>query len=97
MSLLGPVKPFFKYSMDMKLSLPVVAYYCQLYGITKGFEIIKGDTSGQDTSAHKKFLAGEFQNAEQMKKGLEGTKDDHRYVVENFVTSVFTNADKDER
>ena len=36
---------------------------------------------------------------ETMKKALpEGTtKDDHRYSVENFVTSMFTNADKDER
>jgi len=25
------------------------------------------------------------------------TKEDHRYVVENFVTSVFTNTDKEER
>ena len=34
-----------------------------------------------------------------MKKALpEGsTKEDHRYVVENFVTSAFTNADKEER
>lgn len=34
-----------------------------------------------------------------MKAGLpEGTtKDEHRYVVETFVASTFTNADKDER
>ena len=36
---------------------------------------------------------------EEMKKGLpEGTsKEEHRYVVEAFVSSSFTNADKDER
>ena len=41
----------------------------------------------------------EMQTLETMKKALpEGTsKDDHRYTIENFVTSVFTNADKDER
>jgi hypothetical protein len=41
----------------------------------------------------------EMQTLENMKKGLpEGTsKDDHRYPIENFVTSMFTNADKDER
>lgn len=40
-----------------------------------------------------------MQTLENMKKGLpEGTsKDDHRYSIENFVTSIFTNADKDER
>lgn len=34
-----------------------------------------------------------------MKKNLpEGTtKAEHRYVIENFVTSVFTNIDKEER
>lgn len=42
---------------------------------------------------------GEMNTLEELKRGLpEGTsKDDHRYVLENFVTSVFTNADKDER
>ena len=41
----------------------------------------------------------EMQTLENMKKGLpEGTnKEDHRYPIENFVTSIFTNADKDER
>ena len=36
---------------------------------------------------------------EEMKKMLpEGTsKEEHRYVVESFITSSFTNADKDER
>lgn len=46
MSLIAPVKPYFKYSMDMKMALPVVAYYCQLYGVQKGLEIVKSDTSG---------------------------------------------------
>ena len=59
-SLIAPVKPFFKYSMDMKAAVPVVAYYCQLYGVQKGLEIVKADTSGQDTGPHKKFLMGEM-------------------------------------
>ena len=99
MSLIAPVKPFFKYSMDLRVPLPVVGYYCQLYGVQKGLEIVKNDTSGQDTAPIKKFLMGEMKTLEEMKKALpEGsTKDDHRYVVENFVTSAFTNADKEER
>ena len=42
---------------------------------------------------------GEMNDLETMKKALpEGTtKEDHRYVVENFVTSVFTHTDKEER
>lgn len=41
----------------------------------------------------------ELTDCESMKKLLpEGSsKDDHRYIVENFVTSVFTNTDKEER
>ena len=41
----------------------------------------------------------EMTNLEKMKPNLpEGTsKDDHRYVVENFAAGIFTNADKDER
>lgn len=97
--MLAPVKPFFKYSMDMRTSMPIVAYYCQLYAVQKGLEIVKSDKSGQDTKPFKTFLMNEMQTLESMKKGLpEGTsKDDHRYTIENFVTSVFTNADKDER
>ena len=83
MSLIAPVKPFFKYSMDLRQALPVVGYYCQLYGVQKGLEIVKTDTSGQDTGPIKKFLMGEMKTLEEMKKALpEGTtKDDHRYVV----------------
>ena len=51
MSVLAPVKPFIKYSMDMKQPLPVVAYYCKMYAVTKGFELIKADTSGADPTA----------------------------------------------
>ena len=42
---------------------------------------------------------GELKSCEALKAQLpEGTtKDDHRYVVENFVTSVFTNTEKEER
>jgi hypothetical protein len=62
-------------------------------------EIIKNDKSGADNSAPKNFLIGELGDLENMKKSMpEGTtKEDHRYVVENFVTSVFTHTDKEER
>ena len=89
MSLLAPIKPFLKYGMDMKAAVPVVAYYSKMYAVTKGFEIIKADTSGADRSNEKKYLMGELTECETMKKDLpEGTtKEDHRYIVENFVTS----------
>ena len=99
MSIIAPVKPFIKYSMDMRTAVPVVAYYCKLYAVTKGLEIIRNDKSGADVSKPKQFLVGEMGDLEQMKAALpEGTtKADHRHVVENFVASVFTNTEKDER
>lgn len=99
MSVINPIKPFIKYSMDMAQPLPVVAYYCKQYAVVEGFKLIKQDTSGADHSQAKQFLMGELTACEQLKSKLpEGTtKEDHRYIVENFVTSVFTNTDKAER
>lgn len=39
----------------------------------------------------------ELQDLEKLKKSLEGSKDDHKYVVENFVLSCFAKTDKEER
>lgn len=79
--------------------MPIVAYYCKLYAIQKGNEILRSDTSGQDTSKIKQYLLSELTDLEQMKKSLpEGTtKADHRFVVENFVTSIFTTVEREER
>jgi hypothetical protein len=79
--------------------VPIVAYYCKLYAIQKGNEILRSDTSGQDTSKIKQYLLSELTDLEQMKKSLpEGTtKADHRFVVENFVTSIFTTVEREER
>jgi hypothetical protein len=60
MSAINPIKPFIKYSMDMQQALPVVAYYCKMYAVVKGFELIKEDTSGADNSKSKEFLMGEL-------------------------------------
>lgn len=99
MSIIAPVKPFIKYSMEMRQHVPVMAYYCKMYAVQKGLEIIKNDTSGADHSNAKKFLVNEMGDLEEMKKAMpEGhTKDDHRNFVENFVVTIFTNTDKEER
>jgi hypothetical protein len=68
MSIIAPVKPYIKYSMDYRQHVPVVAYYCKLYAVTKGLEIIKNDKSGADTAAAKKFLIDEMGDLENMKK-----------------------------
>lgn len=99
MSIIAPVKPYIKYAMELREHVPIMAYYCKLYAVQKGLEFIKNDTSGVDHSNAKKFLLNEMTDLEQMKKLMpEGTvKADHKNNVENFVASVFTNTDKEER
>lgn len=41
MSVLGPVKPYFKYAMDLQKISPEVAYYCKFYGVNKGLELMR--------------------------------------------------------
>jgi hypothetical protein len=41
MSILAPVKAYFKYSMELKQHVPVIAYYCKLYAVNKGFDLMK--------------------------------------------------------
>jgi GR25 family glycosyltransferase involved in LPS biosynthesis len=99
MSIIAPVKPYIKYAMELRTHVPIVAYYCKLYAVQKGLEIIKSDKSGADTANAKKFLLDEMSDLENMKKMMpEGTvKADHVNNVENFVMSVFANCDKEER
>ena len=97
MSALAPIKPYFKYSMDLQQSSPVVAYYLKLHGVNKGFDLIKSNPAA-GTPEVKTFLMGELGELEKLKKQLgEGSKEDHAYHVENFVLSYFAKVDKDER
>lgn len=74
MSVVAPVKPYLKYAMEMRQHVPIMAYYCKLYAVTKGMELIKSDTSGGDSSKAKAFLMGELADLEQMKALMpEGT------------------------
>ena len=71
MSLLAPVKPYFKYAMDLSKSVPIVAYYCKLYAVTKGLDLMK--KAGGDNKEVKAYLMTELQDLERMKQALEGT------------------------
>ena len=99
MSIIQPIKPYFKYAMELRTHVPIIAYYAKKYAVMTGLELIKNDTSGADTSAAKQYLINELGDLEIMKKAMpEGTvSEDHRNNVENFVISVFTNIDKEER
>jgi hypothetical protein len=98
MSVLAQIKPFFKYSMDLSAQFPVVAYYLKFYAVTKGFDLVKAAPAGTNVNDQKAFLKGELGELEKMFATLPGgTKEDHKYQVENFVLSVFAKVDKDER
>jgi vacuolar protein sorting-associated protein VTA1 len=98
MSVLAQIKPFFKYSMDLNSQFPVIAYYLKFYAVTKGFDLIKAAPAGSNVTDQKTFLKGELSELEKMFSTLPGgSKEDHKYQVENFVLSVFAKVDKDER
>lgn len=98
MSILAPVKVYFKHAMDLRQAVPVVAYYCKLYGVNKGFEIMKQNASSPNINEVKTFLMSELKDLEEMKAAMgPGTKEDHFPLVENFILSVFAKIDKDER
>ena len=58
MSIIAPIKPYFKYAMDLKEPVPVVAYYCKLYAVNKGLDLLRA-ASG-DTKEVKTFLLSEL-------------------------------------
>jgi len=98
MSILGPVKSYFKYALELKQVYPVIAYYCKLFGVNKGFELMKANAGNPQANEVKTYLMGELKDLETMKSALGGTtKEDHKPEVENFLLTVFAKADKEER
>ena len=98
MSILAPAKAYFKYSLELKAHFPVIAYYCKLYGVTKGFEVMKQNPADPKIADIKAYLMSELKDLESMKAVLGSTtKEDHKPEVENFLLSVFAKADKEER
>ena len=56
MSILAPVKAYFKYSMELKMHVPVVAYYCKLYAVNKGFDLMKQNQGNPALGEVKPYL-----------------------------------------
>lgn len=78
MSILAPVKAYFKYSMELKQHVPVMAYYCKLYGVNKGFELMKANAQSPNIAEVKGYLLSELKDLEQMKAALGDTsKEEH--------------------
>lgn len=95
MSIIAPVKPYFKYSLELLKVSPEVAYYCKFFAVTKGLDLVRKDQGDHNDS--KAFLMNELADLEKLKNSIEGSKEDHKYTVENFILSVFAKTDKDER
>jgi len=97
MSLIAPVKPYFRYAMELSEASPVMAYYCKLYAVQKGLDLIKKAPQAEAKEAQK-FLLDQMADLENMKKKLGDVKSEEtKYQVENFILSVFAKVDKDER
>jgi vacuolar protein sorting-associated protein VTA1 len=98
MSILAPIKAYFKYSMELKQHVPVVAYYCKLYAVQKGFDLMKQNAANPNVGEVKAYLGNELKDLEQMKAALgQTTKEEHHPLVENFILSVFAKIDKEDR
>jgi len=99
LKLISHVMPYIKYSNELSSQFPIVAYYCKYFAIQKGFEAIKKNPKSTEVEESKDLLMKELDACEALKKNLppDTNKGDHRYVVENFVTSMFTKLDKEER
>lgn len=97
MSVLGPVKPFLTYAAQMRNSVPVMAYHCKLYAVQKGLDLCK-QNPGEQADQAKSYLIKELDDLQAMKNAM-GDIDKEGMVtsIENFVLSVFAQADKDER
>ena len=98
MSILAPVKAYIKYSMELKQVSPTVAYYCKLFAVNKGFDLMKQNQASANIAEIKKYLMEELKELEQMKAVLgSSTKEDHQPEVENFIFAIFAKIDKEER
>ncbi len=97
MSAIAPVKPYFRYSLELKEHSIVVAYYCKFYGVQKGLDLVKAAPPDQQATL-KQFIFGEMSELEQMKKEMgDAPPEDLKYTVENFVLAMFAKCDKEER
>lgn len=84
--------------MELKQCAPVVAYYCKLYAVTKGFDLMKQNPGHPSLADVKAYLMGELKDLETMKAALGATtKEEHYPQVENFIFSVFAKIDKEDR
>lgn len=98
MSLLGPVKPFLKYSMELEQADKVMAYFTKLYAVQTGFDLCK-QSQGPEVATSKQFLLSELDSLEKIKKSALGpTKmEEFQAHVDNFCLSMFAKVDKEER
>jgi hypothetical protein len=67
MSILAPVKAYIKYSLELRAHVPVVAYYCKLFAVQKGFDLMKTNAQHPNIEEVKGYLKGELKDLETMK------------------------------
>lgn len=96
-SVIAPVKPYFTYAAQLRQSVPIMAYHCKFYAVKKGLQLCS-ENPGEMADKAKSFLITELGDLETMKAAMgEVKQEDLKFHVENFVLSVFTKTDKEER
>jgi len=96
-SVIAPVKPYFTYAAQMRQAVPIMAYHCKFYAVKKGLQLCN-ENPGEMANKAKSFLVQELGDLETMKQAMgDVAQEDLKFHVENFVLSVFTKTDKEER
>jgi len=98
MSLLTPVKPYLKYSIELEEADKVMSYFTKLYAVQTGFNLCKA-AQGPEVQTAKTYLMSELDSLEKMKReALQGTRmEEFQAHVDNFCLSMFARVDKEER
>ncbi len=95
--MIAEVKPYFTYAAQMRQAVPIMAYHCKFYAVKRGLKLCS-ENPGEMADKAKSFLVQELGDLETMKGAMGDVKqEDLKFHVENFVLSVFTKTDKDER
>ena len=68
-SILAPIKPYLKYSMDLEEEEPIVSYSCKLFFVENGIKIM-GQNPTKTTPAMKTFIMDQMKTLEGQKKDI---------------------------
>ena len=90
-----PIKPYFKYSEELKIVAPVVSYSCSLYAIQKGLQLFKTHKaimSEKLQSTVQNVLVAKLTEVEKIRESEVGRSEEFQHkdeIVKEFLSAVF--------